>query len=299
MFDPAACFDYNGPLLLVQGSLLATQCVGMSHFVSGVFCCFVDEKTLETPRTARKMDDFRFLSGEDFFSCTHYASKHLGVGGIWTSKTYLKHRTSGGIWKTRDSNYVIHPRKLTLNGLLEKEIPIRNHHFWGSMWSFPSCKLGLHFSIFPQDGTGSRKENKNPSNQMQKFLATYGGISKRLEIWKDQIKKQYHSGLTMRMFFGFTLPQKIKNHNGKTSMNDVAPTDIWWFSIVIIVFWECRPWKSSMDTKIKGLGKGNSFNLCWSLISMLVFGEFSKLQVHKLRLQGEKTQSCRVKPTGP
>ena len=40
-------------------------------------------------------------------------------------------------------------------------------------------------------------------------------------------KKQYHSGLTMRMIFGFTLPQKIKNHNGKTSMNDVAPTDKW------------------------------------------------------------------------
>ena len=42
MFDPAACFD--GPLLLVQGSLLATQCVGMSHSKDTV-----------------KMDDFRFL----------------------------------------------------------------------------------------------------------------------------------------------------------------------------------------------------------------------------------------------
>ncbi len=29
------------------------------------------------------------------------ASKHLGFGGIWTPKTYPKHRTSGGIWKTR------------------------------------------------------------------------------------------------------------------------------------------------------------------------------------------------------
>ena len=69
--------DYNGPLLLVQGSLLSTQGVGMSHFVSGVFLLLCG---WSFPSKLQGHDEngwFSFSFWGRIFSNTHYASNDL------------------------------------------------------------------------------------------------------------------------------------------------------------------------------------------------------------------------------